>query len=116
MNDKLQIRTGQSCAEDSAAAVSEFFAAVSQPHMAQVIFFCSSNYDLTIVAAEMNRLFAGTYMAYLWDLLQPWDAWATVLKTTVFGMIIGASTATEASKLVPPMSVVMHLFCPCRRT
>ncbi len=59
MNDKLQIRTGQSCAEDSAAAVSEFFAAVSQPHMAQVIFFCSSNYDLTIVAAEMNRLFAG---------------------------------------------------------
>ena len=33
---------------------------------------------------------SGTYMAYLWDLLQPWDAWATVLKTTVFGMIIGA--------------------------
>ena len=31
-------------------------------------------------------------------------------------LIIGASTATEASKLVPPMSVVMHLFWPWGRT
>ena len=31
-------------------------------------------------------------------------------------LIIGVSTETEASKLVPPMSVVMHLFWPCART
>jgi hypothetical protein len=39
--------------------VAEFFAAVSQPDMALVVFFCSSDYDLALVAAEMNRLFAG---------------------------------------------------------
>ena len=59
MNDKVRIRTGQSCATDSVAAVAEFFAAVSQPDMALVVFFCSSNYDLALVAAEMDRLFAG---------------------------------------------------------
>jgi hypothetical protein len=31
-------------------------------------------------------------------------------------LIIGLPTATEASKLVPPMSVVMHLSWPCGRT
>ncbi|MCE5180939.1 MAG: FIST C-terminal domain-containing protein [Betaproteobacteria bacterium] len=60
MNDKARIRTGQSCATDPAIAVSEFFAAISQPDMALVVFFCSSEYDLAVVAAEMNRLFAGT--------------------------------------------------------
>lgn len=59
MNDRGRIRSGQSCAADPATAVGEFFAAVSQPEMALVVFFCSSDYDLAVVAAEMNRLFAG---------------------------------------------------------
>lgn len=59
MNDKPRIRTGQSCATDPAAAVGEFFAAVRQPDMALVVFFCSSDYDLAIITAEMNRLFVG---------------------------------------------------------
>lgn len=59
MNTQVRIRTGQSCAADSAAAVQEFFAAVSQPDMALVVFFCSSNYDLEVVTAEINRLFVG---------------------------------------------------------
>ncbi len=29
---------------------------------------------------------------------------------------IGVRSATEASKLVPPMSVVMQRSCPCGRT
>lgn len=57
MNER--IRTGHSCAADPAAAVAEFAAAVGQPDPALVVFFCSSDYDLAVVAAEMNRLFAG---------------------------------------------------------
>ena len=40
-------------------AVREFHAAVEQPDMALVIFFCSSEYDLKSISEEMNPLFAG---------------------------------------------------------
>ncbi|MBU4263240.1 MAG: FIST C-terminal domain-containing protein [Proteobacteria bacterium] len=53
------IRTAQSCATETLQAVQEFHAAVSQPNIELVIFFCSSEYDLDVLAAEMNRLFAG---------------------------------------------------------
>lgn len=59
MNDKQNIRTGHSCAETAATAVAEFDEQVRQPEMALVLFFCSSAYDLPVVAAEMNRRFAG---------------------------------------------------------
>lgn len=54
-----RIRTGQSCASDARRAAQEFHAAVQQPQMAQVVFFCSSRYDLDELADEMSRLFAG---------------------------------------------------------
>jgi hypothetical protein len=53
------IRTAQSCAGEARQAVREFHAAVAQQGMELVIFFCSSEYDLDLLAAEMNRLFAG---------------------------------------------------------
>jgi hypothetical protein len=53
------VRIAQSRASDAAQAVREFYAAVSQPEMELVIFFCSSEYDLEVVAAEMNHLFGG---------------------------------------------------------
>jgi hypothetical protein len=53
------IRTAQSCATEARKAVEEFHATVAQPNMELVIFFCSSVYDLDVLAAEMNRLFAG---------------------------------------------------------
>lgn len=53
------IRRAQSCATEAHLAVKEFHAAVAQPNMELVIFFCSSEYDLEELAAEMNRLFAG---------------------------------------------------------
>lgn len=59
MNAPSRIRTGQTCNADPAAAVAEFHAAVGQPDMALVVFFCSSDYDLDTIAAEMNRRFAG---------------------------------------------------------
>lgn len=54
-----RIRRAQSCATDAREAVREFHAAVVQPDMALVIFFCSSEYDLESLAGEMRRLFAG---------------------------------------------------------
>lgn len=52
------IRRAQSCATDAREAAREFHAAVTQPEMALVIFFCSSAYDLDTLAAELKRLFA----------------------------------------------------------
>lgn len=59
MQTKNNIKKGQSVARDARAAVREFHALVIQPDMALVIFFCSSEYDLDVIAVEMNRLFAG---------------------------------------------------------
>jgi hypothetical protein len=43
--------------------VREFHAAVSQPDMALVLFFCSSAYDLDAVADELRRVFPGVEVA-----------------------------------------------------
>jgi len=53
------IRRAQSCAVDARDAVREFHAGVAQANMALVLFFCSSEYELDVIAAEMDRLFAG---------------------------------------------------------
>lgn len=54
-----RIRLGHSRAPDPRAAVREFHAAVAQPSMALVVFFCSSEWELDAVADEIARLFAG---------------------------------------------------------
>lgn len=54
------IRTAQSQATEAKKAVEEFHKGVKQPNTELVLFFCSSEYDLDIIAAEMDRLFAGT--------------------------------------------------------
>ena len=58
MSSRESIRRAQSCADDPREAVREFRAAVDQPHMSLVVFFCSSDYDLNAIAGEMKRLFA----------------------------------------------------------
>jgi hypothetical protein len=52
-----QMRTAQTSATDARQAVQEFHAAVAQPAMALVVFFCSSVYDLDALAAEMKHRF-----------------------------------------------------------
>jgi len=52
-------RRAQSCATDAREAVREFHAGVTQPDMALVMFFCSSEYELDVIAEEMGHLFAG---------------------------------------------------------
>ncbi|MBI5463037.1 MAG: FIST C-terminal domain-containing protein [Gammaproteobacteria bacterium] len=59
MNVRPAIRTAQSAATDARLAVCEFHRAVAQPDMGLVIFFCSSDYDLNVLAAEMAQNFAG---------------------------------------------------------
>lgn len=49
----------QSCAPDTRDAVREFRTAVMQPDTALVIFFCSSEYELEVLAEEMRQQFAG---------------------------------------------------------
>jgi hypothetical protein len=59
MDERPRIRRAQSCATDAREAAREFHAAVAQPDMALVVFFCSSEYDLDALAEELGRLFAG---------------------------------------------------------
>lgn len=59
MDVTSRIRRAHSCATDARDAAREFHAAVAQPHMALVIFFCSVEYDLETLASEMRDLFAG---------------------------------------------------------
>ena len=59
MDTGIGTLTAQSCDTDERRAVREFHAGVSQPRMALVIFFCSSEYDLDLLADEMRTLFAG---------------------------------------------------------
>ncbi|CAM2850540.1 Uncharacterized conserved protein [Legionella steigerwaltii] len=57
MSTQQSIRIGQSSSKDPQAAVKEFHAAVYQPNMELVLFFCSSHYDLDAIANEINSLF-----------------------------------------------------------
>jgi len=59
MSNHNKILTFQSRATDAKLAVQEFHTAVAQQDMALVVFFCSSEYALDLLAAEMQRLFAG---------------------------------------------------------
>ena len=54
-----EIRIAQSCAADARQAAVEFHARVVRPDSELVLFFCSSEYDLEVLGAEMVRLFAG---------------------------------------------------------
>lgn len=54
------MRSGHSLAIDPLRAVAELHEAIAQPHMALVVFFCSSRFDLTVLAKEINTRFAGT--------------------------------------------------------
>lgn len=56
------IRQAYSSAADAGQAAREFYAAVAQPEMALVLFFCSSDYDLELLADELSRLFAGVQL------------------------------------------------------
>lgn len=57
------LRTGHSCAADPQQAARELHAALAQPDPALVLFFCSSDYDLQALGAELNRLFPGVPVA-----------------------------------------------------
>lgn len=52
----------QSLATDARQAAQEFHAAVNQPGLALVLFFCSSEYALDDLAGELARLFGDTPM------------------------------------------------------
>lgn len=59
MSASGKIRMGHSRAEDARAAVAELDEQIRQVEMALVVFFCSSAYDLAVLAEEMNRRFVG---------------------------------------------------------
>lgn len=55
-----EIRTFECTASDPREAARQFHAAVAKADTEVTIFFCSSDYDLAILGAEMTRLFSGT--------------------------------------------------------
>ena len=59
MTNSLLSRTGASSNPDPIAAARELHAAVEQPGMHFVLFYCSPDYDLDVLGAELARLFKG---------------------------------------------------------
>lgn len=57
MTTDSYFRRAHSRAAEARQAAREFHAGVSQPDMAMVVFFCSSDYDLAALADELNHLF-----------------------------------------------------------
>lgn len=55
----MSIKTAHSLVSDPRQAVLELHQAIAQPETSLMIFFCSSDYDLDILAAEINTQFAG---------------------------------------------------------
>jgi len=53
------IRRGATAARDARTAARDLHAAIAQPDTALAVFFCSAEYDLDALAAELGRLFAG---------------------------------------------------------
>jgi hypothetical protein len=51
------IRRGFSLSVDVATAVAELYAALDQPDLSQVVFFCAASYDRTILAQELKARF-----------------------------------------------------------
>jgi len=54
------ILTAHSSASDPRRAIQELHAALAGPDSELILFFCSSHFDLDVVAAEFNRLFPDT--------------------------------------------------------
>lgn len=54
------VKLGQSSLSDPEAAVRDLHQQISQPEMQLVIFFCSSRYDLNVLATTMTRCFGDT--------------------------------------------------------
>jgi len=59
MTDSLSTRQGASRHRDARLAAQEFHAAVAQPGMRFVLFYCSPEYDLDVLGPELARLFEG---------------------------------------------------------
>ena len=55
--DRPAIKRFQTCATDAREAVRAFHAGVAQPDLALVTFFCSNEYDLDVLAREMQAAF-----------------------------------------------------------
>jgi len=59
MHLQRSIRAAHVFAADPREAAREFHASVAQPDMALAIFYCSTDYDLDVLGAEIRRLFEG---------------------------------------------------------
>lgn len=59
MKHLSQICTAHSCAAEPYIAAFAFHREIMRADTELVIFFCSNEYDLDVLGAEMKRLFAG---------------------------------------------------------
>jgi hypothetical protein len=57
MQAPMGIRRAYTPADDARKAAQELYRDVVQPEMELVLFFCSSDYDLEVLAGELNALF-----------------------------------------------------------
>ncbi len=63
MGEERTIRIAQSCAGDPGDAVAELYDGLVQPDLSLVLFFCSTQYDRSELAAALRERFPGVQVA-----------------------------------------------------
>lgn len=101
-------RTAQTLASDARQAAQEFHAAVFQPDIAIVIFFCSHAYDLDALADELNLLFGDTPVIGCTSAGEIGPA--GYCRHSLSGVSLSASTCSVAFDRLP----LLHNFTPAQ--
>ncbi|HHJ20560.1 MAG TPA: FIST domain containing protein [Gammaproteobacteria bacterium] len=86
---KLNIRKGASQSLDSATAARDLYEALYQPNISLALFYCSPDYDLDSLGAELNRYFEGV------NLIGCTSAGEITPEGYLNGSITGVSVASE---------------------
>lgn len=97
--ESVQITTGVSCAQDTVTAAREFYDAVKAPHLDTVLFFCSPQYNLAQLGAELNALFGDVHLV----------GCTTAGEITPRGYIEGSITGVGFS--APDFTAVSEVIC-----
>ena len=96
------IRLGQSNENDVKKAVAQFHQCVEQADMELVLFFCSSEYDLDGLAAEMNDAFLGVQVLGCTAAGEFASSWLG--QHGLCGVSFAAGSFTAVSELLPDIS------------
>lgn len=99
----LRVKRGMSTSSDPVQAAEEFCAQVAQDDPTLVLFFCSSQYDLERLGAEIRRRLPGPVYGCT-------TAGEITPEGYRVGALVGASLSSDRTRLIPLVIPEVHSF------